>query len=473
MNTFSFPTIETLECTVDSNQTDDKTQDHHRVCTTTHVSQQRNQTASSLCSSKSENNSLSIGCYEISQHTTGEVSSFAVESVHSVDEETQRESSRRRKPYVMKKPREVWTSEEHQRFVQAIQLYHRDWKQIEKHVGTKNVLQIRSHAQKYFSKVQKYQTGEYVPPPRPKRKYSHHSRQRQQEETSPLDRSMLLSNDEVDNSAVLPQGPGPPNKCSDSNLDSHWRWSQQDNASNAKSSTSSGRHPSTLSSVNGYSVFNPTMNDMPQVLSYTKQNNGMSLSPAVVWMHTTCGWCLVPVYPYVNHIQNRNNHDDGVWNHNIPNTTIFPYHPSIMPTSPSSLLLGGVANGYNQLHSTGLESNRKPMSSSSLQPNHDCNTKFHGKVNEEISCYPNVEEKFHSNNIAPETHSCNEPCSDVEVRHPCCPGSQSSSDPCSNSSSPHSCQNKYCKVNPMSQGGTQMSHLISVALQDWVEWNQE
>jgi hypothetical protein len=35
------------------------------------------------------------------------------------------------------------------------------------------ILQIRSHAQKYFLKVQKSGTSEHVPPPRPKRKAAH------------------------------------------------------------------------------------------------------------------------------------------------------------------------------------------------------------------------------------------------------------------------------------------------------------
>lgn len=73
-----------------------------------------------------------------------------------------------RKPYTKTKPRVSWTPKEHARFLKALELYNRDWKRIEEYVGTKTVIQIRSHAQKHFLKVLKNGTGEHLPPPRRK-----------------------------------------------------------------------------------------------------------------------------------------------------------------------------------------------------------------------------------------------------------------------------------------------------------------
>ncbi|ESQ37736.1 hypothetical protein EUTSA_v10028806mg [Eutrema salsugineum] len=78
-----------------------------------------------------------------------------------------------RKPYTIKKSRENWTEQEHDKFLEALHLFDRDWKKIEAFIGSKTVVQIRSHAQKYFLKVQKSGTNEHLPPPRPKRKATH------------------------------------------------------------------------------------------------------------------------------------------------------------------------------------------------------------------------------------------------------------------------------------------------------------
>ncbi|XP_021888061.1 protein REVEILLE 1-like [Carica papaya] len=86
-----------------------------------------------------------------------------------------------RKPYTITKQRERWTDEEHKKFIEALKLYGRAWRRIEEHVGTKTAVQIRSHAQKFFSKVVRETSGSNtssvepieIPPPRPKRKPMH------------------------------------------------------------------------------------------------------------------------------------------------------------------------------------------------------------------------------------------------------------------------------------------------------------
>ncbi|XP_052158670.1 protein REVEILLE 6-like isoform X3 [Oryza glaberrima] len=95
------------------------------------------------------------------------------------------EARKVRKPYTITKSRESWTEPEHDKFLEALQLFDRDWKKIEAYVGSKTVIQIRSHAQKYFLKVQKNGTGEHLPPPRPKRKAAHPYPQKASKNVSP------------------------------------------------------------------------------------------------------------------------------------------------------------------------------------------------------------------------------------------------------------------------------------------------
>ena len=48
-----------------------------------------------------------------------------------------------------------WTKEEHLRFLQAIKIHGREWKKVEQYVKTRSSTQARSHAQKFFVKLQK------------------------------------------------------------------------------------------------------------------------------------------------------------------------------------------------------------------------------------------------------------------------------------------------------------------------------
>ena len=48
-----------------------------------------------------------------------------------------------------------WTKEEHQKFVESLRKFGKNWKQVEEYVGTRNGAQIRSHAQKFFNRLER------------------------------------------------------------------------------------------------------------------------------------------------------------------------------------------------------------------------------------------------------------------------------------------------------------------------------
>jgi SHAQKYF class myb-like DNA-binding protein len=52
-----------------------------------------------------------------------------------------------------------WSTEEHEKFLEALELFGKDWKKVQFHVGTRTTTQTRSHAQKYFAKTQKTVTS--------------------------------------------------------------------------------------------------------------------------------------------------------------------------------------------------------------------------------------------------------------------------------------------------------------------------
>ncbi len=55
-----------------------------------------------------------------------------------------------------------WTKSEHDRFVDALELYGRNWAKIHKKVKTRTLAQIRSHAQKFFLQMSEQDIQAYL-----------------------------------------------------------------------------------------------------------------------------------------------------------------------------------------------------------------------------------------------------------------------------------------------------------------------
>ena len=55
-----------------------------------------------------------------------------------------------------------WTREEHEAFLSGLQQYGKEWKKVAAKVKTRTVVQTRTHAQKYFQKLQKGSTSDKI-----------------------------------------------------------------------------------------------------------------------------------------------------------------------------------------------------------------------------------------------------------------------------------------------------------------------
>lgn len=48
-----------------------------------------------------------------------------------------------------------WTKHEHKKFLEGICIYGNEWKRVQKHIETRSSTQARSHAQKFFLRLNK------------------------------------------------------------------------------------------------------------------------------------------------------------------------------------------------------------------------------------------------------------------------------------------------------------------------------
>jgi len=53
-----------------------------------------------------------------------------------------------------------WSDDEHERFLEGLLIFGKNWDQVVAHIGTRDPVNVRSHSQKFFFKLIKYLEGE-------------------------------------------------------------------------------------------------------------------------------------------------------------------------------------------------------------------------------------------------------------------------------------------------------------------------
>ncbi|KAE8970978.1 hypothetical protein PF011_g26210 [Phytophthora fragariae] len=77
-----------------------------------------------------------------------------IRAVESAGNNSRRRSRRMNPP--SERSRMLWTTDEHDRFLEALEIYPSGpWKVIAEHVGTRNTRQTMTHAQKYREKIER------------------------------------------------------------------------------------------------------------------------------------------------------------------------------------------------------------------------------------------------------------------------------------------------------------------------------
>ncbi|KAL3814808.1 hypothetical protein ACJIZ3_016076 [Penstemon smallii] len=229
-----------------------------------------------------------------------------------------------RKPYTITKSRESWSEQEHDKFIEALQLFDRDWKKIEAFIGSKTVIQIRSHAQKYFLKVQKNGTCEHLPPPRPKRKAAHPYPQKAPKNGPLQSPAAQLESGYVVRSDAMPI---PRNPVSSAHTSSPWtqNYSSSSNESTPPVCTSNipnGQVNTTrvmpdFSQVYGFigSVFDPSAGEHLQRL---KKMDPIDVETVLMLMKNLCVNLTSPEFE--NHRRLLLSHNAGIEKHGIEST---------------------------------------------------------------------------------------------------------------------------------------------------------